>query len=110
MLYKLAHILRDRCSWIWDGIELLNSYLFYMRYGRRLKGIEDILRKYQGRYNVVILHKEDTPMAVEFFKRQPEEAFRFFRPHEFNERTLRKLERSRSFLTYLVKEDKEIVG
>lgn len=110
MLYKLAHILRDRCSWIWDGIELLNSYLFYMRYGRRLKGIEDILRKYQGRYNVVILHKEDTPMAVDFFKRQPEEAFRFFRPHEFNERTLRKLERSRSFLTYLVKEDKEIVG
>lgn len=110
MLYKLAHILRDRCPWIWDGIELMDSYLFYMRYGRKLRGIEEILKRYQERYTVVPLNKEDIPMAVEFFKRQPEEAFTFFKPHGFDGKTLGKIQRSRSFLAYLVKDNEEIVG
>ena len=33
MLYKIAHILRDKLPWIWDVISIINSFLFGLRYG-----------------------------------------------------------------------------
>ena len=40
MLYKIAHVLRDRAPWFWDGIEVINSFLFQMRYGKLLRKVE----------------------------------------------------------------------
>ena len=37
MLYKSAHILRDKLSWLWNIIEWMNGVLFSLRYGKRLK-------------------------------------------------------------------------
>ena len=37
MLYKFAHILRDKLSWLWNIIEWMNGVVFSMRYGKRLK-------------------------------------------------------------------------
>lgn len=36
MLYKLAHILKDKFSWAWNLIEWVNALLFSWRYGKRL--------------------------------------------------------------------------
>lgn len=36
MLYKIAHILKDRFPWLWDAAEWLNGLLFACRYGRSL--------------------------------------------------------------------------
>ena len=53
----------------------------------------------------------DVPALARFFAAQPEDAFRFFRPHEFDEKTLRKLQRRKSFLMYCVRnEEGRIVG
>ena len=30
MLYKLAHLLRDRFPFLWNGIEYVNSLAFYL--------------------------------------------------------------------------------
>ena len=38
MLYKIAHILRDKFSWLWYIIEWMNGVAFSVRYGKRLKG------------------------------------------------------------------------
>ena len=32
MLYKVAHILRDKLSWLWNIIELMNGVAFSQRY------------------------------------------------------------------------------
>ena len=37
MLYTIAHILRDKLSWLWNIIEWINGLIFYMRYGKKLK-------------------------------------------------------------------------
>ena len=41
---------------------------------------------------------------VEFFERQPEEAFTYFRPHGFDKVSLKRLQRNRSFLAYILKD------
>lgn len=37
MLYKLAHVLRDRFPWIWEMMEWLNGLLFVARYSAHLR-------------------------------------------------------------------------
>lgn len=110
MLYALAHWLRDHCPWIWETVEYINSWVFALRYGRRMKGMDTVLAHHQGAFAVELLKAEDVPSLAQFFREQPEEAFTFFHPHGFDEKTLKRLQRSRSFLAFVVKEKGVIVG
>ena len=110
MLYKIAHILRDRLSWLWDIIEMVNSLLFSLRFGRRLKGFS--FTTVPDGYEVKSLRDVPTEDLVSFFGRQPEEAYTFFHPHGFDAESIKKLQRSRAFLDYVLvdKEKNEIAG
>ena len=46
MLYRIAHILRDKLPWIWESIGVINSFLFVLRYGKRMKKIKGILKSF----------------------------------------------------------------
>lgn len=37
MTYKIAHFLRDSIPWLWDGIDILNSYLFTIQFGKKIQ-------------------------------------------------------------------------
>lgn len=100
MLYKIAHLLRDKLSWLWDIIEKLNSLLFSMRYGRRLKGFSFATRP-KG-YEVVPLREVPTEKMVAFFEHQPEDAYIFFHPHGFDDVSIKKLQNNRAFLAYVL--------
>lgn len=110
MLYKIAHILRDKLSWLWDIIEKVNSFLFSLRFGRRLRGFS--FTTLPDGYEVKSLHNVPTGELVLFFGRQPEEAYAFFHPHGFDAESVKKLQRSRAFLAYVLvdKEKNEIAG
>ena len=110
MLYKIAHILRDKLSWLWDIIERLNSWLFSLRYGKRLKDFSFTI-DIEG-YEVVPLREVTTEGMVAFFEHQPDESYTFFRPHGFDAVSIKKLQKSRSFLAYVLidKEKGEIAG
>ena len=108
MLYAIAHFLRDKCPWIWDIIENLNSFLFYFLYGKKLKNIGKILEKYQEDYAIEELKEKDVKSLVLFFKEQPAEAFIYFKPHEFDENTIIKIQTSKSFWHLLLKKKKEL--
>ena len=47
---------------------------------------------------------------AEFFASQPEDAFRFFKPHDLDEKGIRKVVLNKSFLTFLAMDGDEIVG
>ena len=100
MLYKIAHILRDKLSWLWDIIEMVNSWLFFLRYGRQLKGFA--FTTIPDGYDVVALRDVSTEKLVAFFNHQPEEAFTFFKPHGFDAKSIHKLQKSRAFLAYVL--------
>lgn len=103
MLYEIAHLLRDKMPWLWDLVERLNAMLFQMRYGKRVRSVEANVcgeRHAPCGYKVVPIRDMETESLVRFFARQPEEAFRFFKPHHFDAKTMRKLQRNRAFLAY----------
>ncbi|MBR4239416.1 MAG: transcriptional regulator [Prevotella sp.] len=110
MLYALAHFLRDKCPWIWDFIEQMNSWLFSIRYGSKLNCLHSILEHYQNEYQVDYIKERHLEKLASFFQEQPEEAFKFFKPHGFDEKTLRKLQRNKAFLSFIVQKDDNIVG
>ena len=110
MLYKIAHILRDKLSWLWNIIEWMNGVVFSLRYGKRLKGF--VFTTVPDGYEIVPIKGVPTEKLVSFFNRQPEEAYNYFRPHGFDEKSIKRLQKNKAFLGYVLKdkENGEIAG
>ena len=108
MLYAIAHFLRDKLPWIWDLIDMLNSWLFSLRFGGKLKAVEsEVLERY-GRecgMRIVPMHEVPTEELVAFFAAQPEEAFTFFKPHGFDAKSIKKLQRNKAFVAFVLMDD-----
>ena len=90
MLYAIAHFLRDKMGWVWNLIEVLNSFLFSLRYGKKVKNFA--FTTVPVGYNVRAMKDIDTDEMVAFFERQPEEAFTYFRPHGFDFKSIKRLQ------------------
>ncbi len=110
MLYGIAHFFRDKCPWIWDLIEKANSFLFTLCYRNELKQLPILLERYQEEYRVEYIEEIHLVELASFFQEQPEEAFKFFKPHGFDKKSLRKLQRNKAFLSFIVQKDDNIVG
>ena len=91
MLYKLAHILRDRFSFLWNLVEWGNAFVFALTHRAALKKIPAILQECSGMYTLRVAELADATALATFFAEQPEEAFKFFKPHAFDEKTLSKI-------------------
>ena len=96
--------------WMWDIIEWGNSELFALQHHRCLKELHPLLEKYSDKFTVVLAQQSDVAALARFFTEQPREAFQFFKPHGFDEKSLRKLINRKSFLMFLVKDSEAIVG
>lgn len=103
MLYKIAHILRDNLSWLWNIIEWMNGVVFSLRYGKRLKRF--VFTTVPDGYEIVPIKDVPIEKLVTFFKRQPEEAYTYFRPHGFDEKSIKRLQKNKAFLGYVLKEN-----
>ena len=110
MLYKIAHILRDKLSWLWNVIEWINGVIFSMRYGKLLKRFH--FTTVPKDYLILEIKDISTECMVDFFKCQPEEAFTYFRPHGFDKKDIKRLQRNKSFLGYVLidKKNENIAG
>lgn len=110
MLYQLAHVLRDHFPLLWDTAEWLNGLLFSCRYGKRLRKVMGGAICNDLRFKVVRLSSLNVNLAVDFFASQPKEAFKFFRPHDFDRASLLRLCHNKGFLAFLVLQEERVVG
>lgn len=113
MLYAIAHFLRGKMPWLWDLVDILNSCLFSMRLGSKLGKIEaDILERYGKECGMRIVPMREVPTEelVAFFAAQPEEAFTFFKPHGFDAKSIKKLQRNKAFVAYILLDGSAIAG
>lgn len=107
--------MRDKLPWVWESIGVINSFLFTLRYGNRMKKIKEILKSFSlssnqisektnksSLFNVETLTKENVSSLSRMFAEQPASAFDFFHPHGFDDKSLSKLIRDKSFLAYIV--------
>jgi len=110
MLYELAHYIQNKMPSVWNLLEQGNSMAFIARHHREMKSIPIILEEFSGTYKITMVSKEEVHALSQFFEQQPEEAFTFFRPHKFDEKSLLTLVQRKSFLMFLVKTGDNIVG
>lgn len=110
MFYKIAHILRDKMGWLWNFIESFNSRLFSMIFWEKLKDIS--FTTLPEGYEVVPMSEVPAEKLVAFFEHQPEEAYTFFHPHGFDKKSIKKLQKNRAFLAYVLidKQNEEVAG
>lgn len=104
MLYKFAHLVQGKCPWIWETVENLNAFLCGLKIGD-----EQHLQEWLSE-GVRIADVNDAGRLADFFARQPEESFRWFRPHGFDKATLKKLLERKSYIIYVMEEGDEIIG
>ena len=109
-MYKIAQWIKKTFPLVWEIIEWLNSWLFYVRYRKKLLSIDGILQRFQGEYTVREARTDDIDGIVAFFIEQPEDAFAFFAPHSFDAKTVLKLIKRKSYLFFLVLKGDAIVG
>ena len=113
MLYAIAHFLRDKMPWLWDLVDIVNSVLFKFRFGSKLRAVEaEVLKRYEAEsgLRIVPMSEVKTDDLIAFFAAQPEEAFTFFKPHGFDAKALRKLQRNKAFLAYILMDGDKMAG
>ena len=108
MVYELTHFLQNKAPFVWEEVERVNSALFQIRYGWKMRRMDDILRHYPS---FSIVEGVSVPVLLRFFETQPESAYRYFKPHSFDENSLRILQRRKSFLMFCARDpENKIVG
>ena len=118
MLYKIAHVLRDKMPWIWKLTSILNSFVFLLRYGKKMGSVPPAINKallmtrQEPFYTISAVSQEDCKEMEKWLLEQPDESFIYFHPHGFKLKDLHTLAADHSFLSYLVrsKESGDIVG
>lgn len=99
-LYNIAHTLKDKLPYIWDAIEKVNEWLFVLRYGKKVKSI--VINCVPEGYELVALKDVETTQIVKFFEHQPVDAYTFFKPHGFDEKSIKRLQKNKSYLAFLL--------
>lgn len=107
-VYGIAHTIQAKMPFVWGSVEKVNEWLFVLRYGSRLNTIAN--EEQHGAYIYRRLNAGDVPALVAFFGRQPEDSFRYFKPHQFDADTVSRLLRNKSYLAYGVMSGEKCVG
>ena len=111
MLYKMAHVLRDHTPWLWNLANRINAFLFVVRYGKKLEAIEheclltlerELMLREKHLYKICPMRDVAAKKISSFFARQPYEAFKYFKPHNFDIKSIEFLKKNRAFLAYVI--------
>ena len=96
--------------------EVLNSYFFSIRYGKKMNKLysvpivldSEILKDYL----IIPIRNISATKILAFFEAQPEEAFTFFHPHNFDLNTIKRLQHNNSFIAFVLVDryNDQIVG
>lgn len=65
--------------------------LFSLRYGRKLKKFKSEIPL--NDYKMLPIREVPTDEIAKFFARQPEDAYKFFKPHGFDTKSINKLQK-----------------
>ena len=102
-LYKIAHFLKIKMSWLWSLIESVNAILFSYRYEKKVKDFH--FSTVPDGYCVFPIKDVPTEDLVKFFEHQPEDSYTYFRPHGFDAKSISNLQKNKSFLAYVLKDE-----
>ena len=99
-MMRFLLFLKHKCAFIWTIVEWFNSMLFNVRYGKKLKKVvAKTLQEQNNGFRYALLEQKDAENLCAFFQRQPEEMFKYFKPHAFDLKTLKRKIKDKAFIT-----------
>ncbi len=91
--------IKHHFKFIWEGIEQFNSLLFCLLYGKKMERSLVILNQNKlSDFSFRVIETEDLSKLALFFKKQPHDSFLYFKPHDFDYKSLRKQMANKAFL------------
>ena len=95
--------IKRRFPWLWRVVENVNGTFFYMRHRDILQVSEAVLEEFSpAGYKFSLAIEDDASSLSDFLAEQPEDCFRYFRPHKFDEKTIRRIIKGYSYLVMKV--------
>lgn len=100
MMIELLLYIKHKFYFFWKLIEYLNGFFVNVLWGKRIMAsANDVLNTIElPNFEYRILYKGDLIKLFNFLQIQPEESFRYFKPHDFDLNTLKRLYKNPSFL------------
>lgn len=111
-MMRFLLFLKHKCGFVWSSVEFFNSFLFNLLYGKKMKlAIHDVLDNQRSdSYRFALLGKNDAENLCEFFSKQPEEMFKYFKPHDFDIKTINRKITDKAFITIGCFDSDKIIG
>jgi RimJ/RimL family protein N-acetyltransferase len=104
-MMRILIFIKHHLSFIWSIAEWCNGIVFSMLYKNKiLDTAERVCKEYsRNDYVFCCTERADISNLSAFFYQQPDESYRYFKPHAFDEKSLLKLWNNASFFQFIVK-------
>lgn len=111
-MMRFLLFLKHKCGFIWSIVEFFNGLLFRLLYGKKMKSAvkEALDNQETGSFRFAVLGKVDAEQLCEFFKKQPEKMFEFFKPHAFDLKTIKRKIADKAFVTIGCFDQNKLIG
>lgn len=104
--------IKKNLSVVWRFIEFFNGIVVSVLYGRIIK--KAIKRKFRStdssNYKYRTIYQSDLPNLERMITNQPEGFDNYFKPHNFDMKTLKRMHKNQSFLMFGVFDKEMIIG
>lgn len=91
--------LKRKFPGLWNRVEDVNGFLFHLRYRHfPQQAAKELGKEEVAGYRFSLLEAEDLPSLTSFLATQTQENLKWFAPHAFDAKTLRRLWRNPAFL------------
>jgi hypothetical protein len=100
MITRLLLYIKHNLKFIWGGVEWVNGVIFKILFGKRFKKVSKKViseYKYEG-LEFRVLGSGDMTALYSLIQNQPEEDFKYFKPHEFDLRSLQGVSKNPAFI------------
>lgn len=111
-MIKLLKWFKKKCPFLWRFIEYSNGLIVQIFYEKQIrKAIGSVLEKQPpSEYTYREVRRQDIPQLMSLFSAQPDDFYAFFRPHDFDRKTLIRLQGNSAFSMFGVFDREKIVG
>lgn len=111
-MLRFLIFIKHHCKWLWTFAEYFNGLLVRVFYYNKIECTANNVLKSISlvNYSYRLMEQEDLQEICAFFIRQPKEAYQYFKPHDFDQKTIKRLMRNPAFLMMGVFDGNQIIG
>lgn len=111
MLIKILLFIKHNFKFLWSFIEFINNQLYTILHEKKvLENLRKTILEHQNIYEIRILSETDTDILKQLIEAQNPKRIEYFKPHGFDEKSIRRAIRNRSLLLMGVFQDQKLLG